>query len=178
MAMSHPPSVTSPQCHIHLAVCVDMHPSPLLALAPPIATYPCSSPRVHASKAQPSPASILFIALPAAVLLGNSPATLVGSGPSPYSPYPAHPAVDATRAMSGGGGGQRASLKEQVDAATDTSTRAVEATASGRYSGVHEVARPGSRREEELRAVLQEEIAKESERQAILVKVTWGGGDW
>ncbi len=53
----------------------------------------------------------------------------------------------------------------------DASGVADSARVSGRYSGVHVVAAPGSRREEELRGVLQEEIAKEGERQALLAQV-------
>lgn len=45
---------------------------------------------------------------------------------------------------------------------------------AGRYTTVNEVARPGSRREEELRVVLQEEIANEGQRQALLAKVAPG----
>ncbi|KXZ54440.1 hypothetical protein GPECTOR_5g92 [Gonium pectorale] len=85
-------------------------------------------------------------------------------GPSPYGPYtfplPPKPRVPPP------------SVEEQVRAATDTSEAARAAVVSGRYTGVHEVARPGSRREEELRAVLKEEVAKEGERQALLAKVT------
>ncbi|EFJ51198.1 hypothetical protein VOLCADRAFT_88031 [Volvox carteri f. nagariensis] len=96
-----------------------------------------------------------------------SPVTPTTSGPVPYAPY----TVPGARGRSAASF-RRQTLEEEVAALEDTSGRAVEAMASGRYSGVHEVSRPGSRREEELRLVLQEEIAKESERQVLLTQVS------
>eukprot|EP00198_Chlamydomonas_reinhardtii_P010242 XP_001699579.1 predicted protein [Chlamydomonas reinhardtii] len=96
----------------------------------------------------------------------TSPATPTrpgaGAAPTPYAPY----TLPQARSR-----GRQPTVEEQVAEMTKTSDAAAEAAASRRYSGVHEVARPGSRREEELRAVLQEEIAKEGERQAMLAKV-------
>ncbi|KAG2454295.1 hypothetical protein HYH02_001324 [Chlamydomonas schloesseri] len=86
-----------------------------------------------------------------------------GAAPTLYAPY----TLPQARSR-----GRQPTVEEQVAEMTKTSDAAAEAAVSGRYTGVHEVARPGSRREEELRAVLQEEIAKEGERQALLSKVT------
>ncbi|GIL69447.1 hypothetical protein Vretimale_13547 [Volvox reticuliferus] len=95
-----------------------------------------------------------------------TPTAAAGGRPVPYAPY----TVPVVRQR--GGLRRRQTLEEEVAASVDTALLAAEAAVSGRYDGVHEVARPGSRREEELRVVLQEEIAKESERQSILTKVT------
>ncbi|KAG2486970.1 hypothetical protein HYH03_014343 [Edaphochlamys debaryana] len=107
-----------------------------------------------ASPGEPPRAAALMYTAPGVVPYPVPYAPYVMPQPKPRGPKPPPPTVE-----------------EQVAASVRTTELAEGAVASGRYSAVHEVARPGSRREEELRGVLQEEIAKEGERQAMLAKV-------